>query len=562
MSRTARALTLAVAALTGGVLTPDALAQKHVDTRFGFEFSPPRDWTQIPPQSNEHWMVAKYRADKDYFYTDPDTGWTARHTPETLVVAFIESVIEGSGETVVEEDEGTKISILQKPYLDYEDFLDRTYTGGGFFIDEKESTEVGGVSVTQYSIKVEKLARTGPKRIMTWVYDGDGVDFAVQTEILEKEVDKVGKEVSRMLKSFKLIEREGELPTSARVNTFFSIEMLDRGTSEERAETRQRSAETTHAQVIAGLPADWDYEQRDSLLLVYHCDKKSAQRIADHTEALYNWFDDTFEYVGKGEYVRPPVLRVCADSDEQRSFSTGRGGGFFSSGIEVVTHKDQGGFIGYAMDNVNSRLLSLWFQDRDRALWWAMPAWLRYGLVEYVQKARAKGRGMEFRMDDLALEFVRDLARNGSGTKPQDLMRMGNETFTAKGDVGSGSGSRALDRIWESGALVRFLLSKDATRDKRTKGLLERYIISLDEVVEEREAERKAKRELEKEEGEEDDEEEEPETEEEEAERLSQRRELWKEREREILDDVWFRALRSLDDSDWERIEKAYFGSF
>lgn len=548
----ALAATLALAAAA-----PDSYAQRgwHSDSRFGFKFKPPRKWDQIPLKRNEGWLVAKYLSDKSYFYTDPNGGWTWEHKPELMVIAFVEKIVEEGGEDEKEgEDEGPDeegiVEIADDPYEDYEDYLDRTYTGGGFHIAELEQDEEDGIPVTKYQIKVEKLATTGPKRIVCWLFDGPGVDFAVQVEVLEDEYRKLRRTIRSFLRSFELIERtEGALPgaasTRSGLGVYISVRDMTEGTPAEREDKRREAERREHEKAIAGLADDWSHALVDDILVLSRSQGRHAKRVAENLAALMDWLDETFPHVGPDEYVRRPILRMCDDSEEERAFARGhRAGGsaWYPLGLEIVTHDDKEGFLeSWEVNWSNGRLLDHWFRERDRDLYDAMPMWLSSGMREYVEGARVKGRRMEFRDDGWSRDDLRLLVHQGKAMRPRELMKLTREEFW-------GSGNVVFDRMAEAQGLVRFMLSEEGQRNRLVRDTLSAYIQNLEAAVDEM-AEKDDELKLGAK----------PTSEAEEEELFRKRREAWQKREKALIDDVFFRTFKSWSERDWERFEKEYF---
>jgi hypothetical protein len=274
-------------------------------------------------------------------------------------------------------------------------------------------------------------------------------------------------------------------------------------------------------------------------LVLNHADKKYAKKVVAHAKAIWKWLDKNFEYVGPGEYVPHPIIRICKSSEEESAF---RGGDWWSQGIEIVTHKDTGsGAMSYEFEYVNRRMLAIWFSYRDDELWSAMPRWLRDGLSQILGTARSKGSRVDFKVDDWERDGLREAARNDKLTSPQEMMKMGWEEFY-----------KEQHRSQEAAALLRFFLLGAASKSRKTKDLLETYIKSLKAVVTEmQEAEKKNSKDVEKP----------PETEEEEAERYKNRANKWKEKESELLDKAFAKTFGDWDEKDWRSFETLYFKS-
>ncbi len=547
---------LALAATALALVAVPAAANTHKDERFGYQYKPPKGWNSIALQTDETWLTSKYVSDKSYFYTDPDLGWTMEHTPEFLCIAFIHENLRKRG--LEEEKEGQeRVVILHNPYKDYEDFLDRTYVGGGWFVDDKEEVKLKGVKVTKYMIKVEKLARTGPKRIITWVFHAPDIDFALQCEVLESEYKTLRKMVERSLKSFQLIERSGELlPGAGRTHgaTRITLKDMSTGTPKERRTKRMESQKVLHERAIAGLPDKWDHKDYGAVLVLDHDQAKWAKRLGEHAELLLKDLDKRLGFVGDGEYTRAPVIRVCQDRDEYGAFTRGAVSGtsgsyvYYFPGAEIVTFKDDTGWIGYEVEKVNRRLLSAWLSERDSDLSSALPAWLGIGLGEYYGGARKDGRKLDFRVDQWDRDNARLAVSQDRATPPREIMSFTREEFQG----GSGQAASA-GAFWghyvEASMLVRFLMEKESSRCKQAKGLLQKYVTTFDEVLEEIAEESEDTWDAEKE----------PETEEEEEELAKARAERWRQKEKQLMETTFERVFADWSAKDWKTFEKAYY---
>jgi hypothetical protein len=545
----------AVRASTPTESSPLARAGDHKDERFGFTFKAPKKWKSIALKSDEGWLAAKYLSNKSYFYTD-DTGWTNEHQPELMVIAFQHANQKRKNEVTEKDEDGVTVTTItiNNPYKDYEDFLDRTYVGGGWYVDKKVESKLGDLKVTKYEVKVEKLSRTGPKRIVTWIYHVDDIDFAMQIEVLEPEYKKLKKVIDRSLKSFAEIERNGDLlpKGGATGETIrFTRRELTSGTPKERRTVRMKSQRALHEKAIAGLPKDWDHKYHGDVLVINHKQSKWADRLGTHAQLVLKWIDKNFEYFGEGEYARAPVIRVCEDQDEENAFSrgvvSGSGGNyvFVLPGSEIITHKDDEGWIGFEVGWVNRMILNQWLADRDDDLAASLPEWVQTGIYAYIEGARQSGRKLDWRVDQWDKDNARLAASQGRATSPRQIVR-----YTREGFASDSSGMNAetyFGRRAEATMLVRYLMSKESGRCKQAKGLLKTYILTLEQVVEEI-----------KEKGKDDLSVEAPKTEEEEEEQAKARAGRWRNREKELMDETFSRVFGGWTDKDWQAFEKAY----
>lgn len=520
--------------LSGGVRA--APGTYHEDNRVGFKVKTPKGWNEAPLKADERWIVMKYISDKEDVYLDEvdKSTWTDR--PDVTAIAFIDEVVKKEGVEATEDEDGGVIIEFNNPYKNYKDFLQRTYNEGGWFISDEQQDEVNGIPVTQYEIKVEKLTRTAPKRIVTWVFDLEDVDLAVQFIVLECKYDDYKSDIRACLKSFKAIPRtEGSLtPTTTEGPRKWVDE--DELKPEERRKYRQEQEAITHRKNIQTLPDDWKVKEMGRFLVLLHGDEKYAKKVVEQAEAVWKWLDKEFGFIGKDEYVPRPIIRICKDLAEERAFFSGTAWG---SGIEITTHKDPGsGSLSWEFEYVNQRMLAIWFNHRNRDLYWALPYWIDLGLDRVIGKAVPKGSGLEFKVDEWERDGLRESARGGNLTPPRELVTLPKAEFWNNEH-----------RIKQSAAWVRYLLE---SKSKRTKSILTDYLKNLQDILEEQ----KKAAEAEKPEASKP-----PETEEEEEQRFAARREAMKEREAEFLKEAFERTFGDWDDKDWKKVADQYYKS-
>ncbi|MEY2747259.1 MAG: hypothetical protein RL112_2301 [Planctomycetota bacterium] len=117
----------------------------------------------------------------------------------------------------------------------------------------------------------------------------------------------------------------------------------------------------------------------------------------------------TFGWMAPAEHARPPILLVHEAGDAlPASFR-----GDFDPKAGVATAR-----LACAKERehraaAREDLLSLWFQEKDRETWNAMPAWLRTALFDWLADARAKSAGFDPGCgEELDLAW-RSMARDG-----------------------------------------------------------------------------------------------------------------------------------------------------
>jgi len=512
---------------------------EHVDTRLGIKFFVPKSWAQIPLTAEERWMVAKYLSDKSYFHTEKGGGWTSEHKPDLQVIAFVSEAMKTKIKAEKKETEsGVELRIfIDNPYKDYEDYLKRRYSGGGWFVSDKKESKVGDVAVTQYEIKVEKLSQDGPKRIFTWIYHVPDVDVAVQYEVLESAIDKLKNEISRTHKSFKSIPRKGGPLHEVSTGEDWMFVDQDKLTPEERKARRQGLETRAHEKVAKTAPEGWKVQKMGRFLVMNHADEKFARTVVAQCEAVWNWLDKTFPFVGTGEYVRSPVIRICANQDEYNSFY--KGADWFSvNELEITTYQDFGGKTSYNMQGVNREVKDIWFLDRDRDLALAMPGWLSIGIDHFVGHIQvAKNGQAEFGTDYSVKDGVRERMREGKLAPPRELMVKADRDFTDWG------------QREESAFLLGYFVTGPASKDRRTKTVLSEYMRNLKDVALELKKEKN---------GGGDDAPARPKTEEEEDAWFKEQKQSFKAGEQRLLQETFQRTFLGWADDDWKKFQEAY----
>ncbi|MBK7877231.1 MAG: hypothetical protein IPJ77_16060 [Planctomycetes bacterium] len=460
----ARLTALAFTALATFALSftsPAPGAGEHVDTRLGIKLSYPKTWAAIPLSLDERWMVAKFLSDKSYFHTEKGGGWTSEHKPDMQIIAFVSEAMKEKVKVDKKETEAgvTEIRIfVENPYKDYKDFLKGRYSGGGWYVSDEKEVKVGDIAATRYEIKVEKLSQDGPKRIFTYVYHIPDVDVAVQFEVLESAVDKLENELKRCFASFKTTPRKGgplhEVSTSG--TDFWSQLDLDKLSTEERKLRRQSMEQKSQDKATKTAPAGWKLQKIGRFLVMNHADEKFAKSIVDQCEAVWSWLDKTFPFVGDKEYVRAPILRICANQDEYNSFY--KGGNYFSANdLEITTYQDYEGKTSYQLERINRAVKDIWLRDRDRDLQLSMPGWLSVGIDHFVGHIHvAKNGQAEFGKDYWNQDEVRERLREGKLTAPREVLMLGDEEF------------RDFGRKQDSAQLFGYFVTGAAAKNKKT----------------------------------------------------------------------------------------------
>jgi hypothetical protein len=515
------------------------------DDRLGMTIQTPKGWTTIPMSVDERWKVAKFLSDKSYFWTEKG-GWTEEHKPTMEIIAFVDAAVKEKVKVEKKTDKAGNTSyreLIENPYKDYKDFLTRRYTGGGWFISKEETSKVGDINVTCYEIKVDKLSQDGPKHMFTWVYHVPEVDIAVQFEVLENTVDKLKGDLMRCLKSFKAVQRAGgPLYEPATVGERFSWLDQDKLTPEERKAKRQGMEQKAHDKAAKNLPEGWTAKKMGRFLVLNHADEKFAKAIVDQAEAVWSWLDATFPFVGKDEYVRSPILRICKNEAEMVAFF--RSGDWFGmNDLEITTCQDFGGKTSYQLERVNRDVMNGWLRDKNWELSAAIPGWLGAGLFEFVGGLHSKGGKAEFSIDSWNKDQVRELERGGKLVPLHDFVLLPRQSFMAD----------YWHKRMQASLLMAFFVTGKAAHEKRTKDLLVEYVRNLQTILKEETAAGGAKG---------DEPAKKPQTEEEEDALFRNRAQGLKQKEQHFLDEAAKRTFTGWTAADWKSFDEAFQKSF
>jgi hypothetical protein len=516
----------------------------HKDERLGFKVRVPRGWEEIPLRSDEKWIVGRYRSPKAENTVDPTTGYAIRHNPELQIVALIHrkaSPRKPDAETE-SEGEGTDKDAkkpAEKFYRSYQDFMKETY-GRGHFVDKEEVGTHAGLPVTKIEIKAERDVYQAEMRVFAWVFETELADIAVQVEIIADAQRELRPTIDGVLKSFAVIPITQPLDTGPSEAGYLSTSELANLTPAERKAKKIEAQRLEWERMTRSMPAGWSASEIDGVYVVNRVDANYAKKVVEQIKAIYAWLDVTFPEVGKFEHARLPIVRICADVEEENTFRSGSGG-YWEAGTQLVTHKDNKDWWDYEWDYIGWRTLGIWFQERDPKLWSALPRWLTVGLDEVIGGARMKSGKLVFDKGDREKWWLEDLPNlDENALSTRTLLTLSMEDF-------DGFLKRDDWKIWfQSVALTRYLVE---ARSKKTRQILTDYMGSLHQVLSELEAQ----------DGEKGDKEEEKPKNEAEEEALFKKRQEWlKSRERAILDQSLARAFPGWTAADWKGFDREF----
>ncbi len=545
----------AVAAAAAAVLSVAAAADTIRDEKYGYTMQIPPKWKRIPMPSDEEWIIAKYLSERAFPTKD---GWT--HTPDIRVVYLPPTRKDKPKADVKKGPDGTTVTITgaKKSYRDFKSYLQDNASDGGWYISKEEETTVNGIKATWLEIKWEKL--TTPRHGLAVVFHREtGAEYAVIFEVLEEQWDKVGRELTNCVRTFKFTEAKGDIsggatsggeetlpggavPPEVKVGPDGKPLVIDRNSPEERKKRRDAALKKELDHARSNLPKGWREVKSKNFFCFTHADEKYTKRALDQAEGMRAWVEKTFSTLGSGD-ASPLIIRICENSEEERAYHSGsRGSGWGGGNTYTTNQEDMGGSF-FGMGWMNSWVLQNWVEDRDPEAFNSVPNWLQMGLNGYVSTGiLSKGR-FDFRPDQSELVTMRKAAKEGKIMSTKDI-------FAADWQVFSN-----VEGAWnQCQAFVRFLVEGPGSQDKRLKGKIFEVLKVCGDIRREKDEARKAKAT----DGSPGEEYKEPETEEEEEEQAKKRQERWKTEEKEFLAEVSKRAFKDLTDADWAAIDRTW----
>ena len=233
-----------------------------------------------------------------------------------------------------------------------------------------------------------------------------------------------------------------------------------------------------------------------------------------------------FAFVGDG-VPGSLILRICADRAEEGAYRDTSGMSFSWDKPEICMSKDSSaGKQSFEFQRVSRGVMQRWMRDKNPSLASALPGWVDTGFDQFVMTGVVKGKNVEFRPDEWEMTLLRESGRAGKIAGAKTMMTATWEEF-----------SKTENAMAQAGALCRFLLDGPGAKGK-TKDVFADYLRNLAAFVRERDEAETAKDGA-------DAAPDTPKTEEEEDAQFKARQQEWKNREREVLDEVLKRTFGS-----------------
>lgn len=239
-----------------------------------------------------------------------------------------------------------------------------------------------------------------------------------------------------------------------------------------RKKERVAEEQRQRATAVATLHKGWKSFESEPFLVLSEGQDALARESASDAAVLWAWLAETFPYFATDTYAPAPILCVYADEGG----ASGDGfvpGGFVFAGdgpyrLAVYPASD-------VQKNVRRRVAEAWFEGHDRDLWFALPGWLRLGLVEVFSDARVKGGKMIFKADtDTLMDFARAMREDKlvSTRKfvKQPLARSATQWLGVNAHFSPSP---------QAGQLLRFLVAGKGAKGAKTKKILPDYVAAL-----------------------------------------------------------------------------------
>lgn len=499
-----------------------AAVDSYQDTKFGFRFDAPPNWKQVAGGLSEPWVLTRFQCDKVDIYID--NKWGGEHRAELTILGFATG-----GEKSPFKGE------LNNPHANYKEYLDKKFESGYHYESENKETPFGSTKVHFNDIHVaavDNATSRAARRIVSWTYHLQDVDVVAQFEIVESAYAKRQIEADNTFRSFKTVARAEATKTPAKT-TNSSFEELQKLTPEERKTRRAAMADAAYAKAKSSLPPGWTAGPEGRFFVLNHADQKFMLRVVNQGNAIFEWLDKNFDFIGKGEFVRKPILRICSDSVEHRSTKSAD---FWWGGtnLEIITFKDEDdGVASSAFRDFNKSVLKHWLSERDPDFSIAMPDWLEAGIFQVFEYARMKDGFLIFPMHVTELENVREIVRLGKNARARDYLTNPPEQ---KETAWRGNDQKA--------ALVRFFIAGPGSKETKYKDVFRNYIKNYRYAIQDAKKESGG-----------------PGVSDDGEQGYKNRQTFWKGKLKTLFDKTAERTFSTWRDADWKALDAAYFNS-
>jgi hypothetical protein len=464
-------LLVVVAVLAPSARAADRPGGYHQNDVWGFKVRYPHHWDVVHMSTKEQWICAKFLGHQE-LYGEKGAGWG--ETPEMWVIGFPRARQRQRGAKRTKVKEGLSLIKIENPYRDFKDFVKREKgltTEGGYYYTREEETKVGGVDVSVYEIKVEKMVET-PRAILTYVYHYDDVDFAVMFKILWYHYDDWKRTIETCLESFKQVPRTKPFPGAATTGKKIVDEPDEETlTPAQRREMRKQKMEKFIQDEKDNLPKDWEFMEGKHFALLSHVDHRFAKRVLNHAENVFAYLEDTFPGLGDG-YVPRGIIRVFATSAEREAFGAGTRSLWFSDEDQILLSKDANSDLLWEFARLSRRVTSLWLHFKNRLLSDNMSPFIRWGLEGHMENMRpSKRKGLIYARDAGDIIQARQIISQGKAQPIRQLLSEERQADENGVTIGFG----------QEDSVMSWLLT-DGNRGK-VRHSIAKYLKAMDEAI-------------------------------------------------------------------------------
>jgi len=299
------ARTLLLGLALGGFCRDTRAQGLHVDTRIGFQFKPPKDYTAVAISPGEHTVVAKYQAEG--YDSSGDAGGVSYYRGFDLSF-FPRGKLFDSGDGSQQDPEaGAPKSMAEQ----LQAFLDQRFSA-------YDLTDQHDMNIARSKARELKYTATDkPLSVYCVVLEQeDGVFLFEGTALSQRFKDAVG-DFSKAARSFKRIKKE------------------DR--SERDAELAEMSEpERFRQEQIEKLPPGWHHFSTPRYLFLYNAEESFVKQLADRIEAMRDEYERL--YPPDHPITDISIVRVCNSPEEYSAYGgpPGSGGYWYYVDRELV----------------------------------------------------------------------------------------------------------------------------------------------------------------------------------------------------------------------------------
>jgi hypothetical protein len=143
-------------------------------------------------------------------------------------------------------------------------------------------------------------------------------------------------------------------------------------------------------------PQGWRALQLKGWCVLAREDSSSVRGLVEELQQQWDWMERTFGWMAPAEHARPPIVLVHEGGDDLPASFRGE----FAPAAGVATARLACSKERDKRASAREALLAVWFQEKDRDSWNAMPAWLKTALRDWLADARAKSAGFDPACDE------------------------------------------------------------------------------------------------------------------------------------------------------------------